>query len=152
MVPTDLSTQSRSALRYALALARQTDGYVVLLHVIPPSSETSGINAAWEQAGRELAGWVDRHKDSQVHIDVVLKVGAPWRTIVDTAHDLDLDMIILSTHGRDHHARHLVGGVTEKVVRMATCPVLTVPGLTGDDQPRIEQTPGGSDPIRDPGA
>jgi nucleotide-binding universal stress UspA family protein len=50
--------------------------------------------------------------------------------IIDTAAERDGTIIVMATHGRKGLPRALVGSVAEKVVRMATCPVLAVPGPT----------------------
>jgi nucleotide-binding universal stress UspA family protein len=47
--------------------------------------------------------------------------------ILDEAKSLPADLIVLGTHGRGGVDRLVLGSVTEKVLRKATCPVLTVP-------------------------
>jgi nucleotide-binding universal stress UspA family protein len=56
----------------------------------------------------------------------VLRVGAPYREIVDEAEESKVDLVLLATHGRGEIHRLLVGSVADRVIRMATCPVLTV--------------------------
>jgi nucleotide-binding universal stress UspA family protein len=56
----------------------------------------------------------------------VLKVGVPWQEIVRAAAEERADMIVMGTHGRTGLERLLLGSVTERVVRGAPCPVLTV--------------------------
>ena len=51
---------------------------------------------------------------------------APAAAIVDYAKDKRIDLIVAGTHGRGGVARLLLGSVTERVVRTAPCPVLTV--------------------------
>ena len=55
-----------------------------------------------------------------------VEVGTPYQKIVEKAADENVDMIVISTHGRTGLLRALIGSVAEKVVRLATCPVLTV--------------------------
>jgi nucleotide-binding universal stress UspA family protein len=52
--------------------------------------------------------------------------GSPARAIVDYARDYAIDLIVMGTHGRSGFAHLLLGSVTERVVRTAECPVLTV--------------------------
>jgi len=52
--------------------------------------------------------------------------GEPYRTILDYADEAVVDVIVMGTHGRRGLDRYLLGSVTEKVVRAATVPVLTI--------------------------
>jgi nucleotide-binding universal stress UspA family protein len=54
-------------------------------------------------------------------------VGLPTRAILDRAATLPADLIVMGTHGAGGFEHMLLGSVTEKVLRRATCPVLTVP-------------------------
>jgi nucleotide-binding universal stress UspA family protein len=56
----------------------------------------------------------------------VVKVGVPWEVIVGTARDEQADMIVMGTHGRSGLDRMLLGSVAERVVRRASCPVMTL--------------------------
>ena len=60
----------------------------------------------------------------KVHPEVL--EGAPFAEIVRYAREKDVDLIVMGTHGHTGLAHVLVGSVTEKVVRKAPCPVLTV--------------------------
>ena len=59
---------------------------------------------------------------------IVTKVldGDPWRVIIDEATATPADLLVIGTHGRSGFEKLLLGSVTEKVVRRAPCPVLTV--------------------------
>ena len=59
-----------------------------------------------------------------VHPEV--REGTPFAEIVRCARDKDIDLIVMGTHGHTGLAHMLLGSVTEKVVRKAPCPVLTV--------------------------
>jgi nucleotide-binding universal stress UspA family protein len=52
--------------------------------------------------------------------------GSPHRAIREYAEDKDVDLIVIGTHGRTGVERYLLGSVTEKIVRTADVPVLTV--------------------------
>ena len=58
----------------------------------------------------------------------VLFSGSAAREIVEHAQNNHIDLIVMGTHGRGGMAHLLLGSVTERVVRTATCPVLTVRG------------------------
>lgn len=56
-----------------------------------------------------------------------VEVGEPAHTILQVASELDVDLIIMSTHGRSGVSRWLFGSVTGRVLSMAPRPVLIVP-------------------------
>jgi nucleotide-binding universal stress UspA family protein len=66
--------------------------------------------------------------ESSDGIDVVTAVatGTPHTEILEYADEHDVDLVVMGTHGRTGVERHLLGSVTEKVVRMADAPVVTV--------------------------
>jgi nucleotide-binding universal stress UspA family protein len=59
----------------------------------------------------------------QIHV----RDGSPVHMILDEAESLPSDLIVLGTHGHSGFDRWVLGSVTEKVLRKASCPVLTVP-------------------------
>lgn len=58
--------------------------------------------------------------------EVEIEAGHPAETIVRVAQERNIDLIVMSTHGRTGLQHVLMGSVAEKVVRLAPCPVLTV--------------------------
>ena len=62
----------------------------------------------------------------RVAVQTVLANGVPHVVIVDAAAKLGADLIVMSTHGRSGLSHLFMGSVTERIVRSATCPVLTV--------------------------
>jgi nucleotide-binding universal stress UspA family protein len=136
LVPMDFSRMSEQALDYALDLAGRSDGYVVILHaithlphVLPEaiSHDAARSDSAVKSAGRELDKLTEARKACGVPINVVVKHGVPWRMIIDTARELDVDVVVMGTHGNTALPRPLMGSVADKVVRMSPCPVLTIP-------------------------
>lgn len=61
-----------------------------------------------------------------VKVRQIVEIGVPYKRIVEKAEEEGVDMIIMSTHGRSGFDHMLIGGVTEKVVRRASCPVLSI--------------------------
>ncbi len=138
LVPTDFSKFSQIALTYAAALAEKFDAELFLLHVVqdlavfipdmitvaPPPAPTV------EQMTRAVHGAFDRlikenHLERfKTHRDV--REGTPFYEIVRYAKEMAVDLIIMGTHGHSGLAHMLLGSVTEKVVRKAPCPVLTI--------------------------
>lgn len=138
LVPTDFSACARSAAEEALMLAKSFSGRVVFFHVLdsyssftiayahelgiavptpPPSPEE--IEPEWEAflSGLPLEK-VDWEKCSEE--------GETASTIVHQAKRIQADMIVIGTHGRSGSPHLLLGSVAEKVVRSASCSVLTI--------------------------
>ena len=76
--------------------------------------------------GRELAQFVEPFLGEGVPIETRVVEGDPWRVIRDEALALPADLLVMGTHGRSGFEHLLLGSVTEKVLRRAPCPVLTL--------------------------
>lgn len=136
LVPVDFSTFSGRALRHALALASTFNAEVLLLHVIElfpidylvgTKSDTftgaEGRRRAkddLERLAQKLLG------TAQVRHRCVVRLGRPFHEITKAAAEMDVDLIVMSTHGRTGVERAYLGSTAERVVRNATCPVLVV--------------------------
>jgi nucleotide-binding universal stress UspA family protein len=135
LLPTDFSETSLAAAEYAVELAKRFSSKIHLLHVIEepiatiPLLETYGApsKAEFEAAAQAmLDNWPlpDGAEDCQV--ERRLHHGTPFLQILHDARDHDIDLIVMGSHGRGLMAQILLGNVAEKVVRKASCPVLTV--------------------------
>lgn len=137
LCPTDFSEASAAAERLAVTMARSLGSELVLLHV---ASETplwresvamAQVRAVFEAqrkwAADTLAARCAGPAGQGVSARWLLKTGVPWQEIVQAAAAEGAEMIVMGTHGRTGLDRLLVGSVTERVVRQAPCPVLTVP-------------------------
>jgi nucleotide-binding universal stress UspA family protein len=134
LVPTDFSAPADAALTYALGLASQLGATVSLVHVfddamgvhsggyvpIPPGLQGEIV----ADLRRRLAEVAARRGHSELNPQVL--IGPVARAIVDGARESQADLIVMGTHGRHGMAHLLLGSVAERVVRTATCPVLTV--------------------------
>lgn len=136
LCPTDFSDFSHRALDHAIALARWYEARVEVLHVfsVEPAfaySEYPGpMKLASVSAGRlfaELARFVAPHRSADVAIETALQEGNIVDQILQQARALPADLIVIGSHGRGGFERLLLGSVTEKILRKAACPVLTVP-------------------------
>jgi nucleotide-binding universal stress UspA family protein len=142
LVPVDFSTPSEAALAYARMLAARFHGKLQLLHVVEehlavPLSEGSEmyvgvsiperdvlIRNAEEQLAQRISG-----DDRGMFAATTKVLYGPGRTadqIVNYAVDEGFDLIVMGTHGRKGIAHVLMGSVTERVVQVAPCPVMTV--------------------------
>src|SRR5439155_9282380 len=125
--PTDFSDRSAHALRLAGALARDYGARLVVLHVaempvvaygegvIPPLDPEDAVRVARQQLELLEAPVTGTPAERR------LEVGDPVETILDVAHALPADLIVMGTHGRTGLRRLLMGSVAEQIVRRATC-------------------------------
>jgi hypothetical protein len=67
------------------------------------------------------------HPARSVDVDVLVETGPPANQILERARSLPADLIVMGTHGEGGFRHLVLGSVAEKVLRQATCPLLTVP-------------------------
>ena len=136
LVPTDFDEGSETAILYAIDLAKALGASLVILHAfeIPLVGFPDGtLVATAELASRVLQGaqqglddTIKSHEASGVPMRGFVRQGETWRTILDTVAEVGAGLIVMGTHGRRGLPRALLGSVAEKIVRTASCPVLTV--------------------------
>jgi universal stress protein A len=133
LVPVDFSELSVAALPQARLFAKNFRAELILLHVIEtypidyvvglPESKQLHASLA-ERARREL-------QKLTVHLlglkpRSLVRWGKPFQEIVSAAQELDVDMIVLTTHGHTGLKHVYLGSTAERIVRHAHCPVLVV--------------------------
>ena len=137
LCPVDFSPFARRALDHATVLARWYEAELTVLHVSPLMPTLFGMEPAVHAAtlppfdrealGRELLKFVGETVSATPRPQLLVRSGPAAATILEHAAENKADLIVLGTHGRTGFERLMLGSVTEKVVRKATCPVLTVP-------------------------
>ena len=118
LVATDFSAASDAALTYARSLACQFGASINLVHVI---DDPFMAGSAREQLAASLAG----HGSSLPASSLDVLAGSAANRIVEHANQTHADLIVMGRYGRSAFGHLLLGSVAEKVVRTATCPVLT---------------------------
>ncbi|WP_135827145.1 universal stress protein [Halorussus ruber] len=133
LVPIDGSQQADRALDHALDLAETYDAEIHLLFVVDVASVPNEIEAASVEerldryAEKTTTSAAERAEEAGVErVQTTVGHGTPHRTILDYADENGVDLVVMGTHGRTGIDRYLLGSVTEKVVRLADAPVLTV--------------------------
>jgi nucleotide-binding universal stress UspA family protein len=136
---TDFSEASLEGLKYGVQMAKQFGARLTVAHVVPLIPPLpSDPNFVFKVPEYERA----LHQDAQRKIEKILKDlepqgivaksvlghGDPGEEIVRLAADEGADLIVISTHGATGWRHLLFGSVAEKVVRLASCPVLSVHG------------------------
>ena len=140
MIPTDFSEFSLAAIEPALELADCTGGSIDLLFVLEdlPSvplvtfehfgggSAERFYEESQARAGETLVKTLEEKIPEARRGTTHLRRGPAAHTIVEAAGELETDLIVMTTHGRTGLKNALLGSVTERVVRTAPCPVLTI--------------------------
>ncbi len=130
----DFSEPSRLAMRTAAELARTGGASLTLqhvyespVHVAPPAMIPAIVQKAVTHGQNTLGDWQAEAKRLGVDdVRVVWTEGTPWHEIAKRAREYGHDLIVLGTHGRTGLQHALIGSVAERVVRHASCPVLTI--------------------------
>jgi universal stress protein A len=134
--PTDFSERGAAAERQAVGLAKALGAELVLAHVSTDATlwreglYTPEVRAVVEGqrtwAANALAARAAALAAEGVPARAVVKVGVAWEEIVRLAAEEHAAMIVMGTQGRSGLERLLLGSVAERVIRRASCPVLTV--------------------------
>lgn len=137
LVPFDFSVHSKNALAHAKELAAAFGSRIDMLHVVEerlhpafygialqsiydvdPDIETRSITHM-EEAYREVGG-------PDVRATFEARPGSPGREIIEYAEERESSLVVMGTHGLTGLTHFLLGSVTERVLRRASCPVLAL--------------------------
>jgi len=139
LVPTDFSDHSERAAAYAVELARRYEADEIhCVHVSDIPADLLATSAYYmtgpseqfieqvrEESRKSLEAFARKNfKDRPVK--TVFLEGRPFVEIIRYARENQIDLIVISTHGRSGIKHALFGSVAEQVVRKAPCPVLVV--------------------------
>jgi nucleotide-binding universal stress UspA family protein len=137
LVPIDFSENSKNALSIAKNIANKYDARISLLHIIEASHYPSfygikdfNFKKMSERIKQKSPNLLNKMlKDlpgSDVEADTYVFVGQPAHQIVKFIHDYEPDLAVISSHGLSSIEYFLLGSVAEKVIKRATCPVLSI--------------------------
>jgi nucleotide-binding universal stress UspA family protein len=137
LVAIDFSDNSSYAFDYALSLARQSDSELFLLHVINEPVDLRGFyvpHISFEQLEKEIAAGASVMMDDfcrekladYANFKTFIVSGTPFDEIIRKAEEVAASLIVIGTHGRTGIDHIIFGSTAERVVRGATCPVLTI--------------------------
>jgi len=126
------------AYRHALSLAEHYQAKLVALHVVElwrhPSvgfTASAGLYEEFSQTlcegGKDqLQEFVKQNPHDAVQPDLLVHEGIAADSILSMAQARKADVIVMGTHGRRGYDRLMLGSVTDRVMRKASCPVLVV--------------------------
>ncbi len=134
VIATDFSAASKRALAHAATLARRYGAELSLVHAIcheprepvpmdPLPREVDCQRLKAEQKMKQL--------DEESHLQslryrTLLQYGSVWDLVHSIVEHDEIDLLVLGTHGRGGLKKLALGSIAEEVLRLATCPVLTV--------------------------
>ena len=156
LLPLDGSKIADEVIPAAISLAKSFDAIITLIQVvevIPVLKEARELESKFlrEQAGEYLNRIKGRIEKEGIPAQVAILTGKPEVEILNYAERLDVDLILISTHGLGDLGRWALGSVSDKVVRHSPKPVLLLRSfsrdllrgkviLAVDDEPDILET------------
>lgn len=136
LVPIDFSDHSEKALTTATALAQKFHARLHLLHCyqihvggVSPYGVALPANfdrEVREAAERHLSDWAQKPRGAGLDVATTVTPIFASEAISNTAQEIGADLIVMGTRGLSGLKHVLLGSVTERTVRIAPCPVLTV--------------------------
>jgi nucleotide-binding universal stress UspA family protein len=149
LVPLDGSELSEKALAMAQNLASASDTSIHLMQVISLRPELDARRGSGGESitvlemvqdaarrlievqtarGKEyLEGLAVQLQKAGINVTTVIREGAADENIVEYAKEQEIDLIVMSTHGRSGFKRFFVGSVTDRIIRSGETPVLVLP-------------------------
>ena len=138
LVPMDFNPASDAALACAKDLAAKYGARLSLLHVVTNPDATGvwtpdvyvpaspGTRERFlREARARLENTVTTEERTRFRVTIEADIGAVAEKIQDFAREQHVDLIVMGTHGRKGLAHLFLGSVAERVLRSASCPVLT---------------------------
>ncbi|NQZ77880.1 MAG: universal stress protein [Ekhidna sp.] len=141
LVPYDFSTVAEHALDFACQIADKADSDIMLLNVIEhptaDSFKTLGIQDVdpmeqlyikkmYELVQNKLSTVVADAKYADERISTKIQLGNPFNTIIDQVTEENVSLIVVGTEGAEGLNEFFVGSNSERIVRKASCPVITI--------------------------
>ena len=133
----DFSENSDYAFDYALTLAKQFDSQLTVVHVINEPVDLRGFyvpHISFEQLEKEIeegaekmmAKFCSSKMGDFTNFTTSIVTGIPYEEIIRSAQEANASLIVIGTHGRTGLDHLIFGSTAERVVRGASCPVLTI--------------------------
>ncbi len=143
LVPTDFSKPAQIALDVASDIAKRANAEVILLHVVEEASGTSfnitgevDVSGGWEdkvftmklieRSKKQMAKVFNDLKANGLKVTQEMRLGTAFHGMRDIIAEQKVDLVVMGTAGHSKLQEMIIGSNTEKVVRHAKCPVLTV--------------------------
>lgn len=142
LVPIDFSAHSDRAVEAAVELARAFDSELHLIHAYSMPVAMVGpydyqipaniLGDLRDSAARRVDQEAKKLTDAGVKVNALIAEGVATQVIIDAAEQVDADLIVMGTRGLTGLKHAVLGSVTERTIRHAPCPVLTINDPDGD--------------------
>jgi nucleotide-binding universal stress UspA family protein len=138
LCPVDFSEFSVTAYRYAISVAEHYQAKLVAQHIVElwryPSAGFAASAALYDEfcqsvreSGKEqLQELAKNYTHNGIQLELVVHQGMAPDSILSFAQAQKADLIVMGTHGQRGYDRLMLGSVTDRVMRRASCPVLAV--------------------------
>ncbi|WP_227939784.1 universal stress protein [Alkalihalobacillus deserti] len=132
IVAVDGSEQSLKAAEKGIILAKKSNAYVYVVYVVDRSISKAEVMQTWDSLGitekkQKKFKWVERAAEKEkISYEVKLLRGEPGIAIVNFAKEVGADLIIIGSRGLNQFQQLVLGSVSHKVMKRATCPVLII--------------------------
>jgi nucleotide-binding universal stress UspA family protein len=147
LVPTDFSEYAYYAAEVAASIAKKTGARVFLLHAIdmPSYSRNDSFSEVpdtmegiflLKRAKQEFEKLINQPFFEGVEVAEVMQWENVYDTITEKAKEFEIDLIVMGSRGSSGAQEFLVGSNTEKIIRTAYCPVLTIKERITDFNPK----------------
>ena len=133
LVPTDGSPGTERVLEAAIDVARHYNASLELMHVVDDTIlpldpwTRNRVMTRESEANRALEDLLDRAIEAGVHATGTIEHGDPDTTILECAEDWHCDLIVMGAHTHNRLTDSVQRSTTERIIRSAPLPVLTVP-------------------------
>ena len=145
LLPIDFSGASIKILQYAIFLAGKYNAKIFIVSVVEYPYTLSGfpssrLGSEYEEkmiriAEKNMASFIEENRDLMpVSLESSILKGHPAEKIISYAEMENFDLIIMGTHGHTSLKKMLIGSVAEKVIKLASCPVLTINTYRHDEE------------------
>ncbi|KMJ55584.1 universal stress protein [Bacillus sp. LL01] len=130
VVAADGSEHSMKAVEKTIELAKDRDTKVFVVYVVDGSTSKADVLDSWDSLGisekrnKRLAAIEQQAKGENINYEVKIIRGEPAYAIVQFAHSIEADLIVIGSRGLNQLQQLVLGSVSHKVMKRATCPVL----------------------------
>lgn len=132
LFPTDGSQGASIAFDHVLDIAATHESTVHILNVANTRKDAvlrmqgEVVDVLEREGEHHVRDGADRARERGIDVVTAVYEGDPYSSIIEYAESNDVDLVAMPTHGRTGLERFMLGSTTERVVRRATVPVLTI--------------------------
>lgn len=135
LAPSDLTAESRNVVNYAARLAAKCAAHLTVLHVYREPYNVAYLRGSPAYASVErhlhdtknaLESFGKELRERYGACGTEFRIGIPCEEIIKAAKELQIDMLVISTHSHKWFRRLAYGSNEEELLRRAPCPVLFV--------------------------